>query len=247
MAAPAYLGSNAVEAYNGSATLSVPVSGHAAGDLIVFFGYASTSGFHPNVAAFSGSHTGGAGSVVTVAEAVTSNVAAGIYLKEATGSETAMVWNMNSGSNVSAAYALVDAGTWDTAWLAAGTFTSGVDYLISAATGNSLTNAGVTPAVDECLGVSFFGSCHDSATSPASGWTERQDESNGFPWCYLQTKALTTSATGAVTLSPTTSDYGDGVSSCLIAIPPVSGGGGGTKAPILRRSPSNGLLMRGRR
>lgn len=240
MAVPTFRAVASATEFNGdtSAVCNKP-TGTVDGDLMVGFFFAD-GGFYGATSDL----TPPAG-WTTVTELLTANQPiVGIYYKVASSEGASYTWTCNDGSNRVLAIVTVTTGTYDTT-TPIGT-SDGVDWSRALGTSAALVAAPtITPAVDECLGVAFFGTVGDGNTFTApSGWTERDDFNNSYVCGTVDTKSLTTSATGTVTPAAANSLYGN-VCAAMAAVRPAAGGGSSYVAPRLAM-PRGGIVRAGR-
>lgn len=227
MAVPTYRASTAYTDWGGSTSAIVnKPTGTVEGDLMVAVYVSATGAFYGTVADL----TPPSG-WTTVSELLISNAPiVGLYYKIAGASEpSTYTWSVNDGGDRCLGIATVTTGTFD-ATTPVGT-TNGVDWsrLFQPSSSTSVTAPTITPAVDECLGIAFYGATSGGFTwTTPSGYTERFDGTNGGPSMSIHTKALTTSATGSVTATASSAVGTNEGAGVLFAVRPVAGGGPAT-------------------
>jgi hypothetical protein len=241
VAVPTYRAVAAAAEFNGDTTaVCNKPTGTVDGDLMVGFFYTG-DGFYSTVADL----TPPAG-WTTVNELLTGNAPIiGIYYKVASSEGASYTWTCNDGSNRGLAIVTVTTGTYDTG-TPIGT-TSGVDYSRATANASALLAAPtITPAVDECLGIAFFVTSGDSNTyTQPTGWTERTEFSNTFYNGCVDTKSLSTGATGSVIPAGSTGSFFGGEGSAMVAVRPAAGAT--PKSQPAKRRPIPASIMRQRR
>jgi hypothetical protein len=219
MAVPTYRSVAVSNEFNGDTTgvVSKP-AGTVNGDLMVACVWCE-SGFYDDT----GDLTPPAG-WTTVNELLSGNEPiVGLYYKVASSEGTDYTWTVNDGSNRRLAIVTVQTGTYNTT-TPIGT-TSGVDYSRALAAASALLGAPtITPPVDECLGIAFFSLLGDGVTFTApTGWTERNDSNNSYVCGCVDTRSLTTSATGTVIPAGSSGSLYGKEAAAMVAVRPVAG------------------------